>query len=166
MEGFIEDGKEAKAYFRCVNELTRIAMDKAGVGFGTTAACRNKALRWTVQEGNSVRALTEVKTPQRRSYETSWKQFRLLFSCPAGTSTTTTKASASPTAPAPPSGSTPCCDTARTRGSRPKGRSCPQAPTAHFIDCKANLEARMSQKPTVEAKDLIEAMTTRDYLER
>ncbi len=47
-------------------------------------AGRNKALRWSVQEENSVRALTEVKTRQIRSCETSWKQFGLLFSCPPG----------------------------------------------------------------------------------
>ena len=36
----------------------------------------------------------------------------------------------------------------------------------HFINCKAKLEARMSKESTVEAKDLIEAMNTRGYLER
>ena len=39
IEGFIEDGKEAKAHFKCVDDLTKIVMDKARVGFGTTAAC-------------------------------------------------------------------------------------------------------------------------------
>ena len=57
-EGFIEDEKKAKAYFKASFELTRIVMDKAKVVFCTTAACRNKALRWTVREENEVKLLT------------------------------------------------------------------------------------------------------------
>lgn len=57
-EGFIEDEKKSMAYFKCAFELTRIVMDKAKVVFCTTAACRNNALRWTVQEENDVKLLT------------------------------------------------------------------------------------------------------------
>ena len=48
-QGFIEDEKKAKEYFRDVFELTRSVMSSARVVFCTTAACRNKALRWTVK---------------------------------------------------------------------------------------------------------------------
>lgn len=51
LQGFIEDDKKAKKYYKEASDLTKVVMDKAKVVFGTTAACRNKALRWEVKVG-------------------------------------------------------------------------------------------------------------------
>lgn len=57
-QGFIEDEKKCKKYFKDASELTKVVMDRAKAVFCTTAACRNRALRWTVNVDDEKKAET------------------------------------------------------------------------------------------------------------